>query len=597
MKLFKKFCYILAIIATVTIGLSSCSDDMTPDSPKYEGEVDVIMTTSIPSDLTTYADEDGNTSSKKGGIQNLANKGFSVRFIMEVYPKGSDKLVARKINYNPINDDLDAARSTSFSTRLTAAEYNFVFYADIVREINLNGGLPIGITSNTCYGNRYFFSNTTNNLEDKIDVLVQPKYMEDPVEGSLKSIRATRNADYNYNHTSLEQYDIYTCKEVVNLRDEASHSFTLKRPFAKVRLVTTDVNELEEDKIPDWNLTAVSLNSSNSEEDLNNEYNAVDDSFSYTDRGYWMSFYQTTKEGSNNTLNTDIYEDEEVNGEHYGERTLAVFYLPVSNGSYNLNLAISTHKGSISNKIIDNFSISADNVPLAPNKLTTIRGNLLTQRFVSTITIDDDFELFENFDLPSEVNNASEVQGALSGNTQTITVLNKVTKEDGLSINFTTLTRSEPEYKYDVNNSSVLTLNLPNVEAGAVISIKGGLNAPKQIIVNNGGKCSILIDSEYSETVLAGSDYGYLVYNKKISYQNAKNKPNVDAFLIVDNGTGLQYPKNSDYHRILLNTDFNLKEPAECKKHTENCSLISTIQSWQASNSGKTVWDFVEANK
>lgn len=65
---------------------------MTPDQPIREGMVDVVMTTSMPQELQSYG-----VSSAEGGLKNLEDKGYSVRYIMEVYPKGSTTKVQRMI--------------------------------------------------------------------------------------------------------------------------------------------------------------------------------------------------------------------------------------------------------------------------------------------------------------------------------------------------------------------------------------------------------------------------------------------------------------------------------------------------------------------
>lgn len=71
----------LLTAAAATLGLTSCSNEMTPDQPIREGMVDVVMTTSMPQELQSYG-----VSSAEGGLKNLEDKGYSVRYIMEVYP-------------------------------------------------------------------------------------------------------------------------------------------------------------------------------------------------------------------------------------------------------------------------------------------------------------------------------------------------------------------------------------------------------------------------------------------------------------------------------------------------------------------------------
>ncbi|MCM1220669.1 MAG: hypothetical protein NC548_39890 [Lachnospiraceae bacterium] len=564
----------MAIFATAAIGLTSCSEDIAPDSPKYDGEVNVVMTTSLPSELTTYG-----VTSAEGGLKNLAGKGYSVRYVMEVYPKGSDKHVVRMINYKPIKEDPESARSTSFETRLMAAEYNFVFYADIVREITLSGGIAEGLTS-PCYGNRYFFSNQ----DETSDVLIQPSYSELPTEGSLKSIKATSNADAYYNHTSTEQYDIYTCKENVDLRYENTHSFTLKRPFAKLRIITTDSDELEEDKTPTWTQTVVTLQSSDSDNVLNNEYNAVEGTYSSNGRSYWGAFYQTTE-----AKNTETYEEEEPTGEKAGERTLGVFYLPISNGSYNLNFSITTHKNGT--KIIEDLPISVENVPLVANKLTTIKGKLLTKNFVSEIRIDDDFEGETIVPYKKEASSPEQLLSVLSGSSETVTYTAPVKANEGLEIDFSkAVTRAS--YIYEEGNNATLTLIIPSIEENAVITITGGVNSPKQIVLNTSGKCSVRANLPTTTTIKLGSSvYRYLVYNCIINKEPSNNLA-VDAFFFVDNGKAGDFYSTTS-HSYALNEDFTINEKV-CYHSDCNFNFLGYFDN--DDNKTKSVWDFVGAS-
>lgn len=574
MKFLKQLSCCMAIFAAATIGLTSCSEDLAPDSPKYDGEVNVVMTTSLPSELTTYG-----TSSAEGGLKNLAGKGYSVRYVMEVYHKGSNEHVVRMINYKPIEEDPESARSTSFETRLMAAEYNFVFYADIVREINLSGGMAEGLTT-PCYGNRYFFSNQ----DETSDVLIQPSFNEEAKEGSLKSIKATYNADPYYNHTSTEQYDIYTCKENVDLRYENTHSFTLKRPFAKLRIITTDSDELEADKTPSWSQTVVTLQSADSENTLNNEYNAVDGTYSSNGRSYWGAIYQTT-----NAQNTETYLEEELGGEKVGERTLGVFYLPISDGSYNLDFEITTQKGST--KIVENLPISVENVPLVANKLTTIKGKLLTKKFVSEITINDEFDGETIVPYKKEANSPEELIAVLSGKSETVTYTAPVKASEGLEIDFSkAVTRASSIY--EEGNNATLTLIIPSIEENAVITIKGEVNSPKKIVLNTTGKCSVRANLPTTTTIkLGSSSYRYLVYNCFLNKEPSNNL-SVDAFFFVDNGKAGDFYSTTS-HSYALNEDFTINEKV-CYHNDCHFNFLGYFDAPE--NSNKTVWDFVGAS-
>ena len=56
-------------------------------------------------------------------------------------------------------------------------------------------------------------------------------------------------------------------------------------------------------------------------------------------------------------------------------------------------------------------------------------------------------------------------------------------------MNFNNLTRSAGVY--EEGNTAVLSLNIPNIEDGALITIIGADNVPSKIILKTGTKCSV----------------------------------------------------------------------------------------------------------
>ncbi|MBO4944088.1 MAG: hypothetical protein J6C91_02360 [Muribaculaceae bacterium] len=108
-----------AVIAMLEF--SSRSNEPAPEKPVREGMVDVVMTTSLPDDLQTYA-----SNSAKSALENLENQGLFLRYIMEVYTE-SGELLKRKMQYKSLSSEA-LYRDAEFSARLFAAKYTFVFY-------------------------------------------------------------------------------------------------------------------------------------------------------------------------------------------------------------------------------------------------------------------------------------------------------------------------------------------------------------------------------------------------------------------------------------------------------------------------------------
>lgn len=572
----------LLTAAAATLGLTSCSNEMTPDQPIREGMVDVVMTTSMPQELQSYG-----VSSAEGGLKNLEDKGYSVRYIMEVYPKGSTTKVQRMIKYVPMSEG-GSYRTTSFETRLLASEYNFVFFADIVRQVNAypyNDPNPYPGLTAPYYANRYFFSNT----DESSDVLIRPTDVDSAVEGDLQTICASIAATDTFQNPYLEMYDAYSCSEAVDLRIEpTTQSFTLKRPFAKLRLITTDADKLL--TTPDWSKSRVDITVS----DIPTGFNALTGaSVNVADRGYWNGGIQA--------LNSDLYSNENENA---SEKTISVFYLPVPANGQNLTFKMDI-KDASGNYLAQRVSLEVQNVPLVGNKLTTIKGNLLSKNATFDVTIEDEFdnvEEDENGNLGGtdqnifigEVSSLDDLKESLTGGSDVITYSGNVSKEEGFELDFTKISRSVPLYSED--NKATLTLNLLNVEEGAVITFIGKGNSPKAIRLNTTSKCSLRADMPTTTSVsLGGSSYKYILYNCPTK---TLNRPAIDAVFVTDfdNAAWVVNSNRSDCHFVDLNSSFGLIENSSCGNfvhNSDNCTFISTITTWLNSNSGKTVWDFV----
>ena len=558
----------LLTAAAATLGLTSCSNEMTPDQPIREGMVDVVMTTSMPQELQSYG-----VSSAEGGLKNLEDKGYSVRYIMEVYPKGSTTKVQRMIKYVPMSEG-GSYRTTSFETRLLASEYNFVFFADIVRQVNAypyNDPTPYPGLTTPYYANRYFFSNT----DESSDVLIRPTDVNTAVTGDLQTICASKAATDTFQNPYLEMYDAYSCTEAVDLRTEpTTRSFTLKRPFAKLRLITTDADKLL--ATPDWSKSRVDITVS----DIPTGFNALSGaSIAGTERGYWNGGIQA--------LNSDLYSNENTS-----EKTISVFYLPVPANGQNLTFKMDI-KDASGNYLAQGVSFDVENVPLVGNKLTTIKGNLLSKNATFNVTIDDEFEDDETIiEYGKEASTVDALKAAMTGKNETITYTGKVTKGEGFELDFTNVARTTPVYAE--GNNATLTLAFASIEDGAVLTFKG-TNAPQVLRIKTGNNCSLRINLASSDIYYDGENYNYIVTNAGFSGKN----PNLQYKALFAAGNADRFlPKNyTNAHNFQINADFTLPADLKCmfasRHENKTCAFIETLKTWMDSNSGKTVWDFV----
>lgn len=562
-KLFFFATLLVAVVAA--FGLTSCSQEDMPDSPTRDGVVDVVMTTTLPQELQSYA-----TTSAEGGLKNLEGvEGLAVRYIMEIYPKGSETAVQRMITYKNLTSDGDY-RTASFSTRLLAAEYNFVFWADIVRESNT---IPYNQTleglETPIYGNSYFYSNK-NLSGEALEALYRPTDVSVSEKGDLKTIHSS-GVGAAVSPVSSEMYDGYTCAKEVDLRVEpTTHSFTLKRPFAKLRVVATDKAD-ELIMKPDWDKSLLKILP---DCNIPNRFNALTGtatSDSNVGGGYWCSYYVTS----------GTYENETGD-----EHTIGVFYLPVSTSSYNLtfDMGITTGETATYNKL------SVENVPLVANKLTTIKGKILSKKTDVTITIEDPFvEPGIDVEVGKEASTVNDLKAAMTGKDETITYTGKVTKDNGFELDFTNVARTNPVYAE--GNTATLTLAFASIEDGAVLTFKGD-NAPKTLCIKTDTKCSLRINLPKTDINYDGSAYKYIVTNA--GCKTKREGAVYEVMFRAGNGSGFYSYTDTDYdesHLFKINADFTLPANIECLNdimhQSGSCNWASSL------TAGTNVWDFV----
>lgn len=573
MKQLNYFLCSVAIIAATIFGMTACTQDDMPDNSNREGMVDVTMSTSLPQELNTYA-----ANSAQGGLSNLEGNNYYVRYIMEAYLSSSgqqhknQKRICRLIKYVPLNTG-ENYKSTSFNTRLLAGEYDFVFFADIVREVSRTPyDQTIDGLSTPFYANSYFYSNKN----EASDVLIRPTSANQFVAGDLTAVCAVNSVHNNVQVPSLEMYDAYSCSQKVDLRKgQAQQSFVLKRPFAKLRLITTDADKLN--VTPNWSKSRIDI----SEISIPTGFNALTGQYYNVETsGYW--------DGAK-SLASDIYSDESTST---SEKTLYVFYLPISAESQNLKFNINIEDAS-GNYLVFGKQLVVENVPLVANKLTTIKGNLLSKNVDANITIEDEFENDETIiEYGKEASDMDALKAAMTGKNETITYTGNITKADGFEIDFSEVVRNTPVYAE--GNTAELTLKFPNIEENAVLTFKGGVNAPKVLRITTETKCSLRINLSKTDINYDGSQYQYIITN---SGYKAHKTPIVYNTLFVAGEAASFYSDDMESHDYNINANFTLPEGVSCNgadyHKKQPCTFIEMVKTWLSNNSGKTVWDFV----
>ena len=337
----KKLIYSLMALAMVAV---SCQKDA--GSLDYEGKDTVAVTIGVgvqELDATRSGETDMNSG--LGAIDNFSADEwgkYDVRYIMEVYDVTDGFVDLDKPIKKREVQTYDEYQETMFSVRLIPnRDYRFVFWADFVNE------------------------------DSEDDLYYNTTY--------LKAV--TRNA----NAVAMDEcQDAYFVQKDLKVGSNGiEESVVLKRPFGKIRVITTDYDDVnigsepEKVEVKFYNhklLTSLNAVTGVAEGETLNEYT-----------------YEVTKETSPYTQGYDV---EEQNMTLFSDYILAADET-VGAQEVNFTIEVTGKDGRVINSHDFNTQI-----PLERNHLTTIVGNLLTLQNDITISIDDNFdgEYIRNWD-------------------------------------------------------------------------------------------------------------------------------------------------------------------------------------------------------
>ena len=322
-----KNCYLMGI---ALLGLATgCSEVM--DEPGLNPHGDVIsLRFEAPEALQVTRSMPG-TNSAHGGLTNVDWSKYDLRYQVAVYTEdGSTLLVAPQVQ------TVDTYGPVAFEFRLTPNNtYKFVAWADYVRQ---------GETADLHY-----------NTADFTRIAIQ-----DAPEAQLND----------------ESRDAYFFSKNIAVSQTFGETMTLKRPFAKLRVVTTD-----------WGSEGMTM----------------PDNFkvAYHDCTRFAELNAVTGEAAGSadadaaTLYTAALAQDEAGNKLYeggydataGNRTLLVDYLIAGDAQQAVHFNVAMLKGDA--PIVEKDFTT--NIPIQRNYLTTVLGNLLTVGGSVTIDIDEGF--------------------------------------------------------------------------------------------------------------------------------------------------------------------------------------------------------------
>lgn len=326
----KKYNFSFLPLMAMALLLGSCQRD---DSDAIVSEeVDFSISAGIPTGITTYAED---AFSHQGGATNVDPTQYDLRYILEVYTL--DETPVRVYRKTAIVTD-DFSSDVTFSSRLVAKKYKFVFWADFVEE------------------------GSTEGLHYETDPLTQISYKE----------------SVSLEHLATDMVDAYYHVEDVDLSQSQNiEGILLHRPFGKIRLIATDM------------LTDGASQS---------EYPASV-KIDFKQVGVPAAFDALNEKPLDSTLqigditSSAISEDAIVNGNTYsGSFLLGYHYFFATDAStaYEIDVTAYDQNG---NEICTR---SLSPIPVQKNKLTTVIGNFYTNEGTLKVVVEAPFEEPEN---------------------------------------------------------------------------------------------------------------------------------------------------------------------------------------------------------
>ena len=328
--------------------------------------VDVVLNIAAPElDATRSVDEPEAGKSSALGAIDFFNEAdwakYDIRYILEVYDK-KDNGNGEPIYRERLTKYLDKYAPTQFELRLVPnREYKFVVFADFVEQ-----------------------GTTTDLFYDTTD---------------LRNVTAKTDAE-GWNAMN-EARDAYFVAENVEVTTGLAKTLTLKRPFAKLRVVTTDLDYIAGYSKPGY--VEVTYHT----EKVYNSFNAVSGNLN-----------ASTMEGAELTYGFEVKKDQPYTEGHdklATNQTLFADYLfAVEGEQIPVNLKIDVYEEK-NGAPIHSHDFNTQ-IPIQRNYLTTIVGDLLTTQANIAIEIDDNFADEEVFDSANLVNSWGAGQVTTEGN-------------------------------------------------------------------------------------------------------------------------------------------------------------------------------------
>ena len=402
-------------LAALVLGLASCQNDFDAANVGAGGEVDFQLSVAAP-ELATRAGLDGVTpdgqadlNSAYGAIDyfqggtagdNLRRdwSDVNLRYTLEVYDAVDLEAGETYEGATPVKDRqviiVDEYQPVTFELRLVPKrDYHFVVFADFVPNDVTNTTQSTAIASQENLGISHKIGNT------------------------LADIKL-------YNHgLNDERTDAYFAAEDFTITDSKSNDIVLKRPYGKLRVIATDLHELNLNVNPAavkveytathlTNFNAVTgkatVDKNNTKRVFDSEYNEI---YKEADKGGLQNHFYTTGydalEGHKHT---------NANGAvRHTHMTLFTDYILADDldQPQPVHFTMTVYE-EYDNKAEDGRAIKSTtfntDIPVQRNYLTTVIGNVLTTATEVEVRIDDNFagEIVVDADIEDQLEEAAK---------------------------------------------------------------------------------------------------------------------------------------------------------------------------------------------
>ena len=370
-------------LAALVLGLASCQKDFDAANPVGGGEVDFQLSVGA-AELATRASEDqvndgvSGLNSAYGAIDYLQAEDngdatlrvdwndVNLRYTLEVY----DKAASYADDVEPVKDRqvkiVDEYAPVVFDLRLVPGrEYHFVVFADFVPQSVTDATQTASIADQRTLGKHHEIGNT----------LADIKVVSDGIND--------------------ECTDAYFATKDIVIENSAAQDIVLKRPYGKLRVIATDLAELNINVDP----TCVVVTY---DETHPTEFNAITGETKAVTSTATVTFDSEYNDGvgkaslANHFYTADFDAKKAPNAENverHTHMTLFTDYIladKVDQTPYHFTMKVYEDDSKADDKLIKETKFSTD-IPVERNKLTTVIGNVLTTATEIEVRIDDNF--------------------------------------------------------------------------------------------------------------------------------------------------------------------------------------------------------------